>query len=56
MGIELAGIDRQTQIQESVHLNVIYQIEHQTFVQKKTGKIGDNEVIGFLHKTEECKH
>jgi hypothetical protein len=31
------------------------------FIQKKIGKLGDtparyNEVTGFLHKTEECKH
>ena len=31
------------------------------FIQKKIGKLGDtlaryNEVPGFLHKTEECKH
>jgi hypothetical protein len=41
MGIELAGIDRQTQTRESVlDLNVICQIEHQTFYTEDDREVG----------------
>ena len=61
MGIESAGIGVTDLTHWSVDLNVICQIEHQTFLQKKIGKLGDrparyNEVTEFLYKTEECKH
>jgi hypothetical protein len=60
VGKESVGIDRQTG-QGSVDLNVICQIEHQTFYTEEIGKLGDTparykQVTGFLHKTEECKH